>query len=148
MSSISFFNEETNFTPVQKILLRQWLRNATESENHSIDEINYIFCSDEYLWEMNRQYLSHDTYTDILTFDNSESESVLVGDIFISVDRLRENSKKFAVSFEDELHRVMVHGILHLCGYGDLTDEEEESMRNLENLYLERRPEKLRVSKK
>lgn len=148
MAHISFFNEETSFLPTQKVLLRQWLTQTARKEGYSVRELNYIFCSDEYVWKMNKEYLDHDTYTDILTFDTSDEEQVLIGDIFISIERVMENAEKFQVSLEDELHRVMVHGVLHLCGYGDLTEKEEIKMRQMENFYLKERPEKLRVNKK
>ncbi len=90
-------------------------------EKKDIELINFIFCSDEYLLKMNRQYLDHDTYTDIITFDNAEAKWLLVGDIFISYDRVSENAREFGVSLMSELHRVMIHGVLHLCGYKDKT---------------------------
>lgn len=146
MANILFFNESIDFLPKQKIELRNWLRKSAHSEGYKVSELNYIFCSDDHVLEMNKQYLDHDTYTDILTFDNSEKENLLIGDIFISVDRIEENAQKFQVSFEEELHRVMIHGVLHLCGYDDLDDESQETMRQKENFYLALRPEKLRVS--
>jgi len=146
MADILFFNESIDFQPKQKIALRNWLKKTAKEEGFKISELNYIFCSDEHVWEMNKQYLDHDTYTDILTFDNGEEEGVLLGDIFISVDRVRENAEKFKVSFEDELHRVMVHGVLHLCGYDDLDDQALKIMREKEDYYLALREEKLRVN--
>src|SRR5690606_37556728 len=119
MNKIHFFSEETTFQPTQKGALRQWLTESAKAEAFKIGEINFIFCSDSYLLDINRQYLNHDTFTDIVTFDHSEQEGTLGGDIFISIDRVRDNALKFGVSEKDELHRVMIHGILHLCGYGD-----------------------------
>lgn len=106
---------------------------ATEKKN--IEEVNIIFCSDDYLLEMNKKYLNHDYYTDIITFDNSEGENIS-GDLFISIDRIRENAGAYGVSFENELQRVIIHGVLHLVGYKDHSPKEKETMRNKENFYL------------
>ena len=94
-----------------------------------IKELNYVFCSDEYLYQMNRDYLKHDTYTDIITFDNSEKKDDIEGDIFISIDRVRENAKTLAQEVETEMNRVLAHGLLHLMGYKDKTQEEAALMR-------------------
>lgn len=142
---INFFQEGTDFRLRQKKLLRSWMLSCIRSENFEAGEINVIICDDDYLFRLNRQYLDHDTLTDIITFDNSENESIS-GDLFISIDRIRENAKKFYVRIAEELHRVIIHGILHLCGYGDKTDQEKEIMRSKENVYLFERPEKLRNS--
>lgn len=139
MANIHFFSEEIAFVLKQKQMLRQWLKDAAKEEGFRIGELNYIFCSDEYLLGINQQYLHHDTYTDIVTFDNSEAEARIVGDIFISVERVRENAGTFGVTEQDELHRVMIHGVLHLCGYDDHTPEEKQRMRNKEDYYLSRR---------
>ena len=101
--------------------------------------MSFVFCSDEYLLEINKQYLNHDTYTDIVTFDSSEDEDVIAGDIFISVDRIRENASKFGVSERDEMHRVIIHGVLHLCGFMDKEKEEKDLMTAKENEYLAKR---------
>lgn len=98
--------------------------------------VNYVLCSDEYLLEMNRQYLEHDYYTDILTFDNSESDTEIEGDIFISFERVYENAGSESVSPDQELRRVLAHGVLHLCGYNDHTAEEKANMRKKEDYYL------------
>ncbi len=111
----------------------KWLKKLIEKEGFSLVELNYIFCSDEYLLHVNQQYLHHDFYTDIITFDNSDKEFEIEGDIFISVDRVKENAKELSVPFSTELKRVMSHGVLHLCGYGDKTKEEIELMRKKEN---------------
>jgi len=117
---------------------RKWLHQVILTEQlQSSEDISFIFCTDEHLHEINLDYLQHDTYTDIITFDNSEDESIIEGDLFISIDRIRENAQSFDASFEKELHRVMVHGILHLCGYGDKSTAEAEMMRSKENHYLE-----------
>jgi probable rRNA maturation factor len=112
--------------------LTNWISKVCLSENHQLGDISLIFCSDEYLLEMNRTHLDHDYYTDIITFDYTDNQ-IVSGDLFISVDRVRENASDFNVSFEHELHRVMIHGVLHLCGYKDKSEEEENLMRSKEN---------------
>ena len=108
-----------------------------KAENKQIGEINCIFCDDEYLLEKNKTYLNHNTLTDIITFDYSEKDEIS-GDLFISIERVRENAKIYNVTFELELSRVLIHGILHLIGFGDKTDEEIKTMRQKENFYLEK----------
>lgn len=101
-----------------------------------VGSINFIFCSDKYLLQLNQKYLNHNTYTDIITFDNSDSQHEISGDLYISVERVRENSKQFSGSFVIELQRVMIHGILHLLGYNDKSSKDKETMRNKEDYYL------------
>jgi probable rRNA maturation factor len=137
--AIHLFEEDIKIKIKNKLAIKKWLKYTVENEKQTLEELNYIFCSDEYLLEMNVSYLNHDTLTDIITFDNSESEFTIVGDIFISVDRVKENAETFGVSFEDELHRVMVHGALHLLGYKDKKKDEKEKMRERENYYLKKR---------
>lgn len=140
LKDIAFFNEDLDYTIKHKQKLREWIGSTIKAEGFSrIGELNFIFCSDQYLLRINQQYLQHDTYTDIVTFDSSEDESVIAGDIFISVDRTRENASKFAVSEEDELHRVIIHGVLHLCGYLDKKKEDKALMTQKENEYLGKR---------
>ncbi|GAB3513817.1 rRNA maturation RNAse YbeY [Emticicia fontis] len=134
---INFHIEEIEIRIQQKLKLKNWLKNVIESEGFSLGDVNYVFCSDDYLLKINVEYLDHDYLTDIITFDNSEEEKLIEGDIFISVDRVKDNARTFEVSFEYELKRVLVHGILHLCGYLDKTDEEEKLMRSKENHYLQ-----------
>jgi rRNA maturation RNase YbeY len=122
-----------------------WIEKSIEKEKRIPGDINIIICSDDYLYEMNINYLKHDTFTDIITFDYSEENSVS-GDLFISIERVRENAKKFSGRVENELHRVIIHGILHLCGYDDKTDEEKGKMRQKENDYLSERPEGMVLS--
>lgn len=129
---ISFQNQSISFKLPGKTKLKEWIKTITEKEKHILGNINYIFCSDEELLEINIRHLNHNTYTDIITFDYTE-EKKISSDIFISIDRVTENAKKFDVSFEDELHRVMIHGILHLCGYKDKTTADAELMRKKEN---------------
>ena len=134
MSNINFFYEEVDFTLKHQTGLIQWIKKviATESDK-KISNINFVFCSDLYLNRINIQYLDHNTFTDIITFNNSDLPDVIDSDIYISIDRVSENSQKFKVSLENELHRVMVHGILHLLGYSDTSSKEKEIMRKKEN---------------
>ena len=129
---VRFFTEDVTFSLPQKTQSRQWLTKLAESEGYKIGELNYIFCSDDYLLQVNRDYLDHDYYTDIITFDNSEEEDKLEGDIFISIDRVNDNGRNLNVPLEQELRRVIAHGLIHLCGYGDKTDEEAQQMRQKE----------------
>jgi rRNA maturation RNase YbeY len=122
------FNYELEFTLENESVIADWLSKVIISENKKEGDINYIFCDDDYLLEINQQYLDHDTLTDIISFDYSVGNE-LHGDIFISIDRVRENAVEFNVSFEDELNRVMVHGVLHYCGFKDKTEEDEKAMR-------------------
>jgi len=129
------FNPETDFYLVNETELSSWLSKVIRSENKSEGEINYIFCDDEYLLNLNQQYLNHDTLTDIISFDYTIGNE-LHGDIYISIERVRENAKDFKVGFLIELKRVMVHGILHFCGYRDKTIAEKKEMRYKEDFYL------------
>ncbi|GAB3246153.1 rRNA maturation RNase YbeY [Larkinella harenae] len=129
---IRFFTEDTPFNLPHKLPTRQWLTALAKREGFGIGELNYIFCSDEYLLQVNREYLAHDYYTDIITFDNSEEENRLEGDIFVSIDRVRDNARQLNIPEEQELRRVLAHGLLHLSGYGDKTDDEVRLMRQKE----------------
>lgn len=134
MAEFDFLYEETDFILENTQLIEQWLNTVASRECVQINQLSYIFCSDDYLLEINRNYLQHDYYTDIITFDNSlEDSDDIIGDIFISVDRVRENASEFNVPFMNELTRVMAHGLLHLCGYGDKTPQEQELMRQKED---------------
>jgi probable rRNA maturation factor len=137
-SSIRFFSEEINFTLKKKSLARTWLANVIREESHLFRDINIIFCSDEYLLQLNIRYLNHKTFTDILTFPNQSDPKKISGDIYISIDRIKENAKKYGQPFEKELARVMVHGTLHLLGYKDKTPKDKEMMTRKENYYLDR----------
>lgn len=121
------FSYNTDFDLTQADEISLWLQNVAKSENFEIADLNYVFVSDEELYEMNVKYLNHNTLTDIITFNYVENE-IVSGDIFISVDRVKENAVDFKVSFKNELLRVMVHGLLHLMNYNDKTDEEQELM--------------------
>ena len=133
MSSIpiSFHSEDIKFVPSSKKKLKNWVRQVVLSENLELGPISYIFCSDTYLHKMNVKYLNHDTFTDIITFDYSEDNKIS-GDLFISYERVKQNAQLFKTSINDELHRVMIHGVLHLCGYGDKSDQEKSTMRQKE----------------
>lgn len=139
MPAINFFEEDTTFKPKQKAQLRQWIKETVIAEGFKLKELNYIFCSDAYLLQINQQYLDHDTFTDIVTFDNSEVEGDIVGDIFISIDRIRENGAKFKTGETDELHRVIIHGALHLLGYTDKSVVTKQKMTQKEDEYLAKR---------
>ena len=128
-------NYETNFTIDNEDILSNWIQHCILSEGFEVGEINYIFCDDAYLLKLNIEFLQHDTLTDIISFDNTMGK-LISGDIFISVERVAENAKIFDVSFDDELHRVMIHGVLHYLGYKDKTDNEKKAMRNKENQSL------------
>jgi len=126
------FNYETDFELANETKISDWLSKVIISENKKEGDINYIFCNDEYLLEINQQYLNHDTLTDIISFDYSVGNE-LHGDVFISVERVRDNAFDFNVSFEEELLRVLVHGVLHYSGYKDKTEADEKIMRKKEN---------------
>ncbi|MEJ7691938.1 rRNA maturation RNase YbeY [Daejeonella sp.] len=136
---INFFIEDISFNLKRKILLRKWVESCIKAEGYRLRELNFIFCSDNYLLGINQEYLKHDTFTDIITFDNSEDDKLIAGDIFISVDRVNENAISFKVSRQDELHRVMIHGTLHLLGYPDKGKEAKAVMTKKENYYLANR---------
>lgn len=134
--NIEFFYEETDFVLNQPEDIQPWILKIIKLEGFQLESLNYIFCSDEYLHKMNQEYLNHDTYTDIITFDNSESEKTIDSDIFISVDRVTENSKSQSTIFEEELCRVMIHGVLHLMGWNDKTESLKIEMRKKEDACL------------
>lgn len=131
--AIHFFEEDIQFKLKSRSTYKKWLKEIAISQGKKIGELNYVFCSDEYLYSINLEYLNHKTYTDIITFDNSEKEKIIEGDIFISIDRIRENSSKLSIDFESELKRVISHGILHLLGYKDKKEEDKLLMRAMED---------------
>lgn len=133
---IEFFEADVSFELHQSEYIRQWLSNLAEEENCGIEKLQYIFCTDEYLLNINKQFLDHDYYTDIITFPFSKSTSAILSDIYISIERVEENAKSFSVSTTHELHRVIAHGLLHLCGYSDFDDKEKSIMREREDYYL------------
>jgi probable rRNA maturation factor len=133
---IRFFNEDTAYKLAQRQHIRQWLTAQAKQEGMKIGELNYIFCSDEYLLQMNRDHLNHDYYTDIITFDNSDTEGKISGDIFVSVERVADNATQLGLEPAQEMSRVLAHGLLHLCGYGDKTTDEQQIMRQKEDTWL------------
>lgn len=133
---IYFFNEDCNYILKGKQKIRSWIDETITKEKKRPGSINYIFCSDDYLFEINETYLNHTYFTDIITFDNSESSEEISGDIFISIERIKENAVIFKSKLFLELLRVIIHGILHLIGYHDLSKAEKEIMRAKEDYYL------------
>ena len=132
---VTYFSEDTSFIFKEKRLTNRWLKLVAESEIRRLGEIAIIFCSDNYILDVNLKYLQHDYYTDIITFDYCEGDR-LSGDLFISVDSVRENASTYGTEFADELNRVIVHGLLHLIGYDDHSEEDIAVMRSKENYYL------------
>lgn len=138
MIMVSYFFEDTNFKFNRRRLTSQWLKFTAESEIKRIGQVNIIFCSDNYILDINQKYLQHDYFTDIITFDYCEGKT-LSGDLFISVDTVRENALFYGTEFDDELNRVIVHGLLHLIGYDDHSEEDQKAMRSKEDYYLAQR---------
>lgn len=130
--AITFQAENITFPKIKRQATKSWIKSVAQNYGKKISEISYLFCDDEKILEVNREYLSHDYYTDIITFDYSEDDKIS-GDIIISLDTVRTNSQKYQVDFMEELHRVIIHGILHLCGLNDKSPEEEKAMREAEN---------------
>lgn len=137
---ILFHNEGIRYLLRDKKKIRDWIQKTILSEKKELGHINYIFADDEYLHDLNVRFLKHYTLTDIITFDNSEDDSEISGDIFISIERVKENSKIFNTSFIKELHRVLIHGVLHLIGYADKSKEQAIIMRQKEDYYLSLTP--------
>jgi len=139
MPQITFFEEDIQYKLKDKTKVRQWIKDTVAAEGYQLDELTYIFCSDAYLLQINQQYLDHDTFTDIITFDNSTEKKTVTGDIFISIDRIRENAAKFNQTVANELHRVIIHGVLHLLGYKDKSAADSKKMTQMEDKYLDKR---------
>ena len=133
---IEFFSEDIDFSLSNPEQISSWIADIIAQHDQELVSLTYIFCSDEYLHNINIEYLDHDTLTDIITFDNADIEGTIEGDVFISIDRVRDNASTHGTTFEDELHRVIIHGVLHLLGYKDKTSEEEATMRKLEDSSL------------
>ena len=129
------FNYETSFKLENDLEISKWISRVISSEEFKEGDINYVFCDDDYLLKLNIEFLNHDTLTDIISFDDSIGK-ILQGDIFISIDRVKENANNFNVSFKEELSRVIVHGVLHYCGYNDKTEEDAKRIRDKENFYI------------
>ena len=136
MAAVSFFNQDITFRLPQPTKTRKWIRDVIAREEKRLVHLNYIFCSDRHLLTINQQYLDHHTFTDIITFDNSEAADEIEGDIFVSIDRVRENADKLKIPFDQELHRVMIHGVLHLMGYRDKSPSQKSLMRKKEDACL------------
>ncbi|MBP5668659.1 MAG: rRNA maturation RNase YbeY [Salinivirgaceae bacterium] len=132
---VNFFFEDTDEFEINKPEVEKNIEKLVTNENKILGDVNYILCSDAYLLDINRQYLNHDYYTDVISFDYCE-ENVISGDIFISVDTVADNAKEYGTTFENELERVMIHGVLHFVGYNDKSDDEVKVMRAKENQYL------------
>jgi probable rRNA maturation factor len=136
---ITFHTEDIKFNIKNKRLLKSWIKDSIQNENHSVGDLTYVFCSDKYLLNMNKEHLSHDYYTDIITF-NYNVEKHVSGDFFISVERVGDNASQQNNTLIDELHRVLIHGVLHLVGYNDKTDLQQAEMTSKEDYYLNLRP--------
>lgn len=132
--TINYHSEEIDFSLLNKDKISAWIKASIQKEGKELLSLNFIFCSDTYLHKINLEYLDHDTFTDVITFPYSET--AIEGDIFISIDRIKENAKTFEVSFEKELYRVIIHGVLHLMGFSDKSSEEKKRMTSKENIYL------------
>ena len=129
------YNSENNFKLNNSVEISKWIEFVIHQEDRDLGEVNYIFCDDSYLLEINIKELKHNTLTDIISFDYTVGD-IISGDIFISTERVKENADEFSNIFKDELHRVIIHGVLHYCGYKDKTDDEKKEMRSKEDYYL------------
>ena len=134
-NKVSFLSDGISFDLDNPQIIDEWIQHAIMNEGKSIGDINYVFCSDEYLYKINLEHLKHNSYTDIITFDYC-FENVISSDIFISIDRVKDNAHSYNTTFQNELSRVMIHGVLHLIGYDDKTDSQKEMMRSKEDFYL------------
>ena len=133
---VNFFYQEIQFSFRQRTLLKQFINSLFKKEGFVLEELNVIFCTDDALLEINRNFLQHDYYTDIITFPMSKGKEPIAAELYISIDRVKENAKTAAVSFTNELHRVIFHGCLHLAGYGDKSSQQIKKMREREDHYL------------
>ena len=133
---IRFFNKDIKFDLEKKLVFKKWIKTVVEQYDCKVGDLNVIFCNDPYILEINRQFLSHDYYTDIITFDYSE-DNIINGELYISIDTVKENAVEYGQSFPDELHRVIIHGVLHLCGLDDHCEEDIKEMRDAENSALD-----------
>jgi len=139
MPKINFFNEDTNYTLKGKTSIKKWINETISAEGYKLSELNFIFCSDDYLLRINQDFLQHDYYTDVITFDNSEELKTILGDIFISIDRVKDNAKQNNAKTIDELCRIIIHGTLHLLGYKDKSKNDKIAMTAKEDFYLAKR---------
>lgn len=132
---INFYNEDVDFKLKNKLILKRWIKQVIDSYGFKAGELSYVFCSDDKILEVNRQFLQHDYYTDVITFDYDE-DGVVSGDMYISVDTVKTNAEQYAPSFEREMQRVIIHGVLHLCGLKDKQPDDEKKMRAAEEKAL------------
>jgi rRNA maturation RNase YbeY len=144
MPIIHFFNEDIQYLVRRKTLLRNWILLTIKAEKRKLEEISFILCSDQFLLQINQEFLDHEDYTDIITFQYNESGQKIQGDIYISLERVRENAIKYNQRLLDEIHRIIIHGVLHLIGYQDKSINDKEEMSRKEDYYLSLRTEKLR----
>lgn len=138
--AVSYYSDGVKTPPIRKRNTTNWIKSVAASHGKKVGDIGYIFCSDDKILEVNNQYLQHDYYTDIITFDYSEGDTVS-GDLYISLDTVRSNSEQLGTDYNEELHRVIIHGVLHLCGIDDKTPEAQEAMTECENKALKMRVE-------
>ena len=134
--SISFNQADSKVTLANRVALKSFIEKRVKKEGYSIETLTYVFCSDKYLLKMNKDFLSHNYYTDIISFDLSENPGNLIGEVYISVDRVKDNAKTLGTSLKEELHRVIFHGALHFCGYKDKKPSDAKKMRQMEDLWL------------
>jgi rRNA maturation RNase YbeY len=134
--TISFNKADANATLANRVALKSFIEKKLKKEGYTIDSLTYVFCSDKYLLKINKDFLSHDYYTDIISFDLSEVPGQLIGEVYISVDRVKDNAKTHGTSLKEELHRVIFHGALHFCGYKDKKPSEAKKMRQMEDAWL------------
>lgn len=134
--NIAFESEDIHFELTNYQQVSAWIKQVIHNHDYQLGELTFIFCSDDYLHKINLEYLDHDTLTDIITFDNADDEGTIEGDIFVSVERVKENAAELKIPFEDELHRVLIHGVLHLLGHDDTTPELKAAMRQEEDKCL------------
>jgi len=134
--TISFNKADASATLANKVALKSFIEKKVKKEGYTIDSLTYVFCSDKFLLKINKDFLSHDYYTDIISFDLSEIPGQLIGEVYISVDRVRDNAKTHGTSLKEELHRVIFHGALHFCGYKDKKPADAKKMREMEDRWL------------
>ena len=139
MGHIHFFKEDIRFRLLFRSEIEKWIAGAIRQHGCVLQEVNYIFCSDEYLLRLNKKFLNHNFYTDVITFDTAVEKKKISGDIFISYPRVVDNAEKFKATLKDELHRVMIHGMLHLLGYNDKSKKDRQEMRDAEEKWMNRR---------
>jgi len=136
MERIFYFSEDISFQLNNEDVYSKWIHQVIQKENNQLESLNYIFCSDQYLLKINKDFLEHDFFTDIITFNQADSPNIIEGEVFISIDRVRENAVSLKKDFKEELSRVMIHGVLHLVGYDDKSDIQKEQMREKEEACL------------